>query len=105
MKHEILESMDKGFWYSYQTLASVTGFDAASIGRACRTLATEKVVEIEVRGRKSRVRLLMNRPSLNVSLYPSIPTVATVPYQPAWTPMKTYDRDVLAHQVMCEELR
>ncbi|VVE29435.1 hypothetical protein PEP31012_03590 [Pandoraea eparura] len=105
MKREILESMDKGFWYSYQTLASVTGFDTASINRACRALAAEKVVEIEIIGKKSRVRLLMNRPALKVSSYPSVPSVATVPYQPRWTPMQTYDRDVLAHQALCEELR
>ena len=105
MKREILESMDKGIWYTYKTLASITGFEVASINRACRALAAEKIIEIETISKKSRVRLLMNRPSLNVPSYPCVPTVATVPYQARWTPLQTYDRDVLAHQVMCEELR
>lgn len=105
MKRDILESMDKGVWYSYETLAAMTGFEVTSVNRVCRGLVSAGVIEVTVLSRKSRVRLLMNRPQRQATSYPCVPTVAAGQYRPKWTPMHTYDRYARSHQQLCEELR
>lgn len=105
MKQEILESMDKGIWYCYDTLAAITGFTRGAVNRTCLALAAEKVIEIDVINGKSRARLLMNRRAVVPAPRACFPTVATGPYRPKWKRLKAYDSYVLSHQRLCEELR
>ncbi len=105
MKHDILESMDRGNWYEFETLAALSGYTVREVAKACLQMVGEGLLEIDASGKKPLARLAMTRRSARQPDYTCVPTVATGRYRPQWTPMYTYDQYAYSHQHLCEEMR
>lgn len=105
MKHDILESMDRGIWYCVETLTALAGHTNRETRNACLLLVGEELLEMDTVNEKRRFRLAMTKPVPRRPDYTCVPTVATSPYRPRWTPMYTYDQYARSHQQLCEEMR
>ncbi|WP_087688060.1 MULTISPECIES: hypothetical protein [unclassified Pandoraea] len=105
MKRTILESMDKGIWYAYETLAGMSGFSRWAVAKACRELVADGVLECDFHNHKKRVRLAMRRMVAKAPTYECTPTVAGPRYAPKWTPLKSYAAYFDSHKALCEVAR
>jgi hypothetical protein len=105
MKRDILECMDKGNWYAYETLAGLSGFSRWAVAKACLELVAEGVLESEFHNHKKRVRLVMRRTTTQAPRYECTPTVAGPRYSPTWTPMRAYDVYSHSHKALYEVAR
>ncbi|VVD63639.1 hypothetical protein PPN31114_00232 [Pandoraea pneumonica] len=105
MKHDILESMDLGVWYAYETLVALSGFSFSGVTRACLELIEDGVLEGEIFNHKKRVRLAMSRPKSLPRRYGCVPTVATSRFVPQWSPLKSYDSYTHGLKALCEVTR
>ncbi|WP_141118670.1 hypothetical protein [Pandoraea sp. PE-S2R-1] len=105
MKREILESMDKGVWYTYGRLAGLVDAEASAVSRTCRALVADRVIESEIIDRKVRVRLLMSRCAAEPVRYDNVPTVAAPRTAPAFAPLVSYEMYANSHKALCEVTR
>ncbi|WP_331708648.1 hypothetical protein [Pandoraea sputorum] len=105
MKRDILESMDRGVWYAYETLVALSGFSFSGVAQACLELIEDGVLEGEILNHKKRVRLAMSRHKPLPRGYECVPTVATSRLAPEWSPLKSYDSYTHAHKALCEATR
>ncbi|VVE12607.1 hypothetical protein PCA20602_02714 [Pandoraea capi] len=105
MKHDILESMDRGIWYCVETLTALAGHTNRETREACLLLVGEGLLDMDTINEKRRFRLAMTKGASRQPDYSCVPTTATAPYYPSWTPLRTYDQYVKSHQQLCEERR
>lgn len=105
MKRDILECMDRDIWYCVETLAALTGHSSRDTREACLLLVGEGLLDMDTINEKRRFRLAMTKRAPRRPDYACVPTTATAPYHPRWTPMRAYDQYAKSHQQLCEERR
>ena len=105
MKNAILESMDKGIWYCVETLSALAGHTSRDTREACLLLVGEGLLDMDTINEKRRFRLAMTKRASRQPDYACVPTTATAPYRPRWTPLTGYCAANAEFQKLAEMVR
>ncbi|WP_447639561.1 hypothetical protein [Pandoraea norimbergensis] len=116
MKHDILECMDRGEWYTRAAIVDLSAVSKRQVINLVDRLVAEGLLvkRRAVRGEQFSLAITASsnpfRPTTLCTPrlpgpYESKPTVAGASYRPQWKPLKAYETYARSHQQLCEELR